>query len=82
MAERHRAAALSAAVGLIAADCYQVEMPSAGHDERLTEPELFEAVTKIATWLVRHCADGDELLAQIGQYASFAGAGGGETPGV
>ncbi|HEY1966832.1 MAG TPA: hypothetical protein VGH89_02705 [Pseudonocardia sp.] len=81
MAERHRAAALSAAVGLIAASCYDVEMPSAGRDGRLTDTELLEAVTKVAAWLVKHGPEGDWLLSQIGRYASLAMADGGGLPG-
>jgi hypothetical protein len=75
MAEQHRAAALRAAVGLIAASRYELEMPSAGRDERLTDAELVEAVTKVAAMLVKHGPDGDALLSQIGRCASLAGHG-------
>jgi hypothetical protein len=69
MVERRRAA-LSAAVGLIAANRYRIDVPDMGLEDRVTEEELFEAVTTIAAWLARHTSEGDELLTRIGQYVS------------
>jgi len=65
-----RRAALSAAVGMIAASRYQIELPDMGLENRVDDAELFEAVTAIAAWLTRHTSEGDELLTQIGQYVS------------
>ena len=65
-----RRAALSAAIGLIAASRYDIDPLEAGFDERVNEAELFEAVTKVAGWLARHTSEGDFLLSQIGQYVS------------
>jgi hypothetical protein len=76
MGERHRAAALSAAVGMIAAARHDMELPRAGRDERLSDAELMEAVTRVAAWLVKHGPQGDALLSQIGRCASLASAGG------
>jgi hypothetical protein len=69
MVERKRAA-LSAAVGIIAASRWDIDVPAFEFDERLSDDELFEAVTKVAGWLARHTQEGDHLLAQIGQYVS------------
>jgi hypothetical protein len=69
MAERRRAA-LSAAVGMIAASRYDIDASEVGFDERVSEAELFEAITKVAGWLARHTSEGDFLLSQIGQYVS------------
>lgn len=65
-----RRAALSAAVGLIAASRYDIDASEVGFDERVTDAELFEAVTKVAGWLARHTSEGDSLLSKIGQYVS------------
>ena len=69
MVERKRAA-LSAAIGLITASRYDIDMPPVEPKEPLSDGELFEAVTKVAGWLARHTSEGDFLLAQIGQYVS------------
>lgn len=69
MVERKRAA-LSAAIGLITASRYDIDMPSTEPQQPVSDGELFEAVTKVAGWLARHTSEGDLLLAQIGQYVS------------
>jgi hypothetical protein len=69
MVERKRAA-LSAAVGLITASRYDIDMPPAEPNGPVSDGELFEAVTKVAGWLARHTSEGDFLLEQIGQYVS------------
>ncbi len=75
MPEGKRAAALSAAVGLITASRYEMVMPTDFGEDGLTEADLFLAVTKVAGWLVRHGPDGDRLLAEIGAYAGWIGSG-------
>jgi len=75
MAEGKRAAALSAAVGLITASRYEMDMPADYREDGLTDADLFQAVTKVAGWLVRHGPDGDRLLAEIGAYAGWIGSG-------
>ena len=69
MVERKRAA-LSAAIGLITASRYDIDMPPAEPSVPLSDGELFEAVTKVAGWLARHTSEGDYLLTQIGHYVS------------
>lgn len=65
-----RRAALSAAVGMIAACRYDIDPSDVAFDERVSEGELFEALTKVAGWLAQHTTEGDVLLSQIGQYVS------------
>lgn len=70
-----RAAALSAAVAIITARRYEFELPDVGQDERLTDADVFEALTAIAVWLAKHSAEGDRLLRRIGEYAVQVDAG-------
>jgi hypothetical protein len=69
MSERRRQA-LSAAIGVITASRYEIDLPAVDPDERISGAELFEAVTVVAGWLARHTSEGDFLLTQIGQYVS------------